>query len=623
MTEVQDLSILQQQLVACQAELKRLQRINQALVARIEAGADAAALAPYAAFQHATTLSEQVRVRTAELQAAYEALRRSTAESEHLRQSERWIRTITDNVPAMLAYLSADGRYLFTNQQYDAFYGVARGSLQHADLESAHGLVGRQRLQPYINEVLTGQTVQFEIAEQNAAGEPRFLLKSYVPHFESNEGVVGFFVLSRDITERKQTSEALRRANLHLEQRVQQRTADLTELNQQLAQAKNLAEQANASKSQFLAAVTHDVLQPLNAARLFNGALLDKQLAADAEQLAQSVAGALDDMSALLKTLGDLSRLETGQIDCHFAPLALQPLLQRLLQEYQPQALARGIRLRAVFPEVTVLTDQALLLRIIRNLLSNALRYTPRGGKVLLGVRRKGEHIELMIVDNGMGIAEEHQQKIFIAFNRLAGSPHPNEKGLGLGLAIVDKLCQLLHHPLRLYSELGKGSVFVLRLPLTQASCNQLVAPSPALQPDGWQHTKLLWVLDDDPAIARAMRQLLTGWGFSVQTFTSSVQLFACSAVQVAPDLLIVDYQLAEPPDGISVALALRRQLGLTSEQLPVILISALPRHQLAAELLAEVQLVLTKPVKPLKLRIALQNLLNAPLHQIISQPDA
>jgi len=601
-----ELTALRVQCAEQQAQLKKLNTINQALMARVEAGSSAGSLAPYAAFQQAAVLAEQVRERTAELHQAYDELRRSMADSESLRQSERWIRTITDNVPAMLAYLSADCRYLFTNSHYDHFYGVSRGSLQNASLTAAHGEQGRSRLQPYVNQVLAGDTVQFEIAEPNANGNLRQLLKSYVPHQDQQGLIIGFFVLCRDITERKQTSEALRQANLHLEQRVQQRTAALTELNQQLEQARIIAEQANASKSQFLAAVSHDVLQPLNAARLFNGALLDLALPDAATSLAHSVASALDDMAGLLRTLVDLSRLDAGQLESQISVVTLAPLLQRLYQEYQPQAQAKGIRLRIRDCPYSVATDQALLLRVMRNLISNALRYTPAGGQVLLGWRKYKQVIELQVIDTGIGIAEAQHAAAFAAFSRLAPPQHSQEKGLGLGLAIVDKICSLLNHPLRLSSTPGKGSLFALCLPLSLTTPVAMPAEPLKLATE----SAVIWVLDNEPTICTAMQQLLTGWGYQVYTADTAKALWQLNAAQAAPDLLIVDYHLGADGNGVAVAMALKQQLGVSAEQLPVLLLTADHSSALAQQVKAQVNLVIYKPVRPLKLRLALQRLL-------------
>lgn len=592
-------SELSQQLLALQAENQKLRKINQALIERVEAGHVAVQTGPYAAFQHAAVLAEQVRERTAELSQAYDELRRSLRYSETLAQSERWIRTITDHVPAMIAYLSAAGIYLFTNRGYDEFYGVPTGSLLNQTLDAAHGPQGAARLAPYVLQVLNGQQVVFEIDERNAAGEWRHLLKTYVPHRDEQQQINGFFVLNRDITERKRTSEALRQANLHLEQRVAERTAALTALNQQLRAATAAAEQANQSKSQLLAAVSHDVLQPLNAARLFNGALLEQPLTHNQQQLVLSVGRALDDVGDLLRTLVDLSKLDAGQLQPDCCNVALGPLLAALASEFAAMAGSKGLQFRAVASTATVWTDPAWLTRILRNLLTNALRYTPPGGSVLLGCRRRGDKVEIQVLDSGVGIAAEHLGVIFQEFQRLPQS-RATEAGLGLGLAIVERLCRLLAHPLRVQSVPGRGSVFALQLPAAQP----LPQVQPAFTPETESTAGTIWVIDNDATICQAMATLLASWGYQVQS-GADANIFA---EQDKPNLLIVDYHLADGLLGTSVARQIKNRAGFA--ELPVLMITANSQQQLAVELKQQGYQLLYKPVRPLQLKSMLRHLL-------------
>lgn len=606
-----------QQVAQLQSQLQKQQKINAALISRVEAGSDQthAQLSPYAAFEHAALLAEQVQKRTQELSAAYAELKRSMAYSEDLKASERWIRTITDQVPAMIAYLSSAGRYLFTNLVYDQFYGVSRGSLQDATLLAVHGEVGARRLQPYITQVLAGEPVSFEIDEHNAQGELRHLLKSYVPHRDNQAQVIGFFVLIRDITERKRTSEALRQANLHLEQRVLERTAALQDLNQQLAEAHQQAdvarlqaEAANLSKSKFLAAVSHDVLQPLNAARLFNGALLDSELPVYAHEQAQAVARSLDDLAGLMRSLVDVSRLDAGHMTVERREFALKPLLQRLQQEYAPQAQAKGVGFAAHCAELLVSCDEALLLRVLRNLISNAIRYTPVGGRVLVTARRQAEQVQLRVIDNGIGIAPALQQQVFSEFFRVdpSAAAH-NQAGLGLGLSIVDKICRLLEIPLRLRSALGRGSCFELRVPQVRSSEQPRTVPAPVASLTGEQG--LIWVVDNDAAIRQAMQVLLQGWGYQVVVAASLAQLREQRGAAFA-DVLIVDYHLDDGNTGLSLAREVRREyLQRQAGIMPVVMITADQSPDLRHLLQQEQGHLLYKPVRPLKLRSLLRAL--------------
>ncbi|WP_445767030.1 hybrid sensor histidine kinase/response regulator [Rheinheimera sp.] len=617
----QQLALLTAQHEALKLQMAKQLKINTALISRVEAGSTApgSPLNPYAAFEHAALLAEQVQQRTQELSHAYQALQQSISRSDDLQASERWTRTILDQVPAMIAYLSAQGRYLFTNLGYDTFYGVSRGSLQNAALQVVHGESGSRRLQPYIEQVIQGQAVSFEIDEFNAKGALRHLLKSYVPHKNETGAVIGFFVLNRDITERKQTSEALRQANLHLEQRVEERTAALSLANTELAQAhqaaqeaalqaeraQQIAESANHTKSKFLAAVSHDVLQPLNAARLFNGALLDLAMPVACHDLADSVRRSLDDLASLMRSLLDLSRLEAGAMPIHWHAISLADLMRKLDQEFQVQAQAKGIRLSTILCHATIMTDEGLLLRVLRNLLSNAVRYSQAGGRIVFGVRRTHQGLKLQVYDRGVGIAAELQSHIFTEFFR--AEPH-QEQGLGLGLAIVKRICQLLQMPLELKSHPGRGTMFAVTVQQTSAAV--LVPATVAFEE---RESGCVWVIDNDDAILRGMTALLSGWGYEVIAVPDEAGLMQelskqQLSIETAPvDALLVDYHLAQADTGLSLIQALQAK---RTKLPPWVLISG----DQSAELREQVRQMqghwLSKPVRPLKLRLLLRQLL-------------
>lgn len=287
--------------------------------------------------------------------------------------------------------------------------------------------------------------------------------RSYVPNRQADGRVAGLFVLIRDITERRRTAEALHQAYQNLEQRVRERTAELTTLNDQfkreihersqvearLREAKREAEQANLSKTKFLAAVSHDLLQPLNAARLFTSALQERGSAArDNEALVNNISHSLEDVENLLGTLVDISKLDAGVITPDIAPFELGELLGNLAAEYRQVAASEGLRLDFVACGALVRSDQQLLARILRNLLSNAIRYTPRG-RVLLGCRRHRQRLSIEVWDTGVGIAADKLGEIFQEFKRGESQRCHQDRGLGLGLAIVDKIARMLGHRVR------------------------------------------------------------------------------------------------------------------------------------------------------------------------------
>lgn len=545
--------------------------------------------------------------------------------AENLRESERWIRLITDHVPALIAYLGADMCYRFTNQVYDDFYGWPRGSLIGENISRAHGEASFTKLLPYVERALKSESVNFEIEEQNAAGENRYMLKSYVPNLDLDGNAVGFFVLIRDITERKRTSEALQQAYINLEQRVRDRTSELTGLNQKLRseinerktieyrliEAKQEAEQANLSKTKFLAAVSHDLLQPLNAARLFTGALLEQTIPDQILSLIKSISNSLEDVESLLGTLVDISKLDAGVIKADVASFRLKELLDNLAVEYKQIAEAENLAFSYQASEVIVSSDATLLARILRNLLTNAVRYTPIGGKILLGCRRQGQSVLIQVYDTGCGVPSDKLDEIFLEFKRLTPNKNRQDKGLGLGLAIVDKISRILSHPVHVRSQYGKGSVFSVEVPLGELAPHSLLPIHEGQGFDRYLAGAKIWMVDNDPSICKGMRVLLEGWGCSVITAAGLSDLEEKISVgSTDVDLLIADYHLDDDVIGTEVVeeILARRAIAI-----PVLMITANYSNELKQQMRQAGYALINKPVKPLKLKATLSHLLKAP----------
>lgn len=542
--------------------------------------------------------------------------------AENLRESERWIRLITDHVPALIAYLGEDMRYRFTNQVYDDFYGWPRGSLIGENISRAHGEASFFKLLPYVERALQGESVNFEIEEQNAAGENRYMLKSYVPNLDLDGKAVGFFVLIRDITDRKRTSEALQQAYLNLEQRVRDRTSELTGLNQKLRseinerkaietrliEAKQEAEQANLSKTKFLAAVSHDLLQPLNAARLFTGALLEHKIPEHIFSLIRSISNSLEDVESLLGTLVDISKLDAGVIKADFASFRLRELLDNLAVEYKQIAEADNLSFNYQSSGLIVKSDATLLARILRNLLTNAVRYTPAGGRILLGCRRKESTVIIQVYDTGCGVPADKLDEIFLEFKRLTPNQNRQDKGLGLGLAIVDKISRILLHPIHVRSEYEKGSVFSVEVPLGELAPHSLLPIDQGQGIDRYLTGAKIWMVDNDPAICEGMRVLLEGWGCSVLTATGLSNLQEQVSINsLDVDLLIVDYHLDNDVIGTDVV---EEILARRTNVLPVLMITANYSNELKLQMREAGYSLINKPVKPLKLKTTLSHLL-------------
>lgn len=541
-----------------------------------------------------------------------------------LEESERWIRVVTDHVPALIAYVGADMTVQFCNKVYEAWYSRDGQSLLGRHLAQIHPPDFYRRLLPRIREVMEGRSITFEMEETGADGEERYMLRSYVPNYDEQGGIVGFFVLIRDITERRKTALALERAYDDLEQRVRERTAALTDLNAQLRQeiaeraavevrlreAKLEAERANMSKTKFLAAVSHDLLQPLNAARLFTSALLEQSFGPKAESLVRSVSNSLDDVENLLGTLVDISKLDAGVIKPDISAFDLRDLLNNIAREFRQLAQAEGLVLDFVPSSAVVESDSQLLARILRNFLTNAIRYTRRG-RILLGCRRRRDHVLLQVWDTGPGIPADKLDEIFQEFKRIRPDDGRKDKGLGLGLAIVDKIARMLGHEVTVASVEGRGSVFSVQVPLGRLTPRKSAredAPGPASgQSLGGAR---VWVIDNDRAICEGMKTLLEGWDCQVTTAVSLADLEQKVAIADSPvDLIVADYHLDNGDNGVDVVAAINRR---RRQAAPVLMVTANYSNELKRHICELGYLLMNKPVRPMKLRSVLQHILRA-----------
>ncbi len=540
--------------------------------------------------------------------------------AEALRESERWIRLITDHVPALIAYVSSDLTYEFTNKVYEQWYRWPSDGMLGQSLPEVHSGEHWRQLAPYIDRALSGENVSFEMSERNHAGQQRYMLRSYVPNRLSSGEAAGIFVLIQDITDRRRTAEALHQAYQNLEQRVRERTAELTSLNDQLLreidershvearlrEAKREAEVANLSKTKFLAAVSHDLLQPLNAARLFTSALLE-QPGTSSSGLIRNISNSLEDVENLLGTLVDISKLDAGVIKPDIAPFAVSELLENLAMEFRQIAGAEQLQLDFIPCSALVRSDIQLLARILRNLLTNAIRYTPNG-RVLLGCRRHRQSLSIEVWDTGVGIASDKLEEIFQEFKRGEGVRPNQDRGLGLGLAIVDKIARMLGHRIRVSSHPGRGSCFAIDVPLAKRAPKARPEPSTTELVLQRLQGARVWVLDNDTAICAGMRTLLEGWGCKVITALSEEDLARqVDNFHAEADLMIADYHLDNGHTGIDVVATVNAR---RASPLPALMITANYSNELKQQVRELGHMLMHKPVRPMKLKTAMCHML-------------
>jgi len=415
----------------------------------------------------------------------------------------------------------------------------------------------------------------------------------------------GYVTTYSDVTAYKHAEQALIEANETLEQRVEQRTAELSESLEATAKARRAAETANISKTRFLAAASHDLLQPLNAARLFTSALrqhpgLDSEASGLAERIDASFRAAEDLLDALL----DISRLDAGSYHPEVAGFSLNELFDSLRSQFAVVAEQRGLRLRLAPTSLAVRSDPQLLRRVVQNFLSNALRYTGKGS-VLLGARRVGsDQVRIEVWDSGPGIAPEQRARIFDEFQRLEHPSPWGEKGLGLGLSICERLAGILGHRLDLHSRVDHGSCFAVTVPRSE--------PVPArrqkVERGGSDKQIPLTVLclDNDATILDGMRALLGRWGVDCRT----AQDLSQASVELARgpiDLILADYHLSDDLDGLQALQQLHRE---HPDLPPAAMITADGSSELKQRARAQGYPVLHKPVRPAALRALLTALL-------------
>lgn len=404
----------------------------------------------------------------------------------------------------------------------------------------------------------------------------------------------GFVTSFTDITMHRKAEQTLKEANITLEQRVEANTQELDDLTSRLIEA-------NQSKTRFLAAAGHDLMQPLNAAKLFASTLAQHALNDEQRKLLAHLEGSLQSAEDVLSVLVEISKLDAQAMEPSPHPISLNSVLKPLNDEFTALAAEKGLTLRFHHQDYWVLSDAHWLRRIIQNLLSNAVRYTEQGS-ILLGCRKRGDELMIEVWDTGRGIPKSKLSEIFHEFKRLSASQNET-KGLGLGLAIVDRMAKRLGHRIEVDSWLGHGSRFRLYVPMTEGKIEAPRSLDNVQRSAGSFAGLNVFCIDNDATVLEGMKALLGSWQcnvYSCNDFASALQ------VPFTPDILLADYQLDNEETGIQVMQALREQFG---SELPGILISADPRAEVEEEARHLNYYFLKKPLRPAALRALMRRL--------------
>jgi Na+/proline symporter/signal transduction histidine kinase len=542
-------------------------------------------------------MSLLLRKRTVSAKAALKLLDDSHAALHFNREI---LQTALNHVRQGIAVFDADLQLICSNRQFGDILGLTPHLVQIG--------IPLKEILEYMTAVTPsefgGKDVILErrLKAYTAEGEPyleRLSDRHMVIEVRSNRMPGGGLVITfSDVTPSFEAAEALERANATLEKRVRDRTEELTRLNSELALAKSTAEDANISKTRFLAAASHDILQPLNAARLYVTSLVERQSGGEDSRLVENIDDSLEAIEEILGALLDISRLDAGAMTTSITNFKIGDLMRSLEIEFAPIARAKGLKLTFVPCSLPVQSDRLLLRRLLQNLISNAIKYTPRG-RVLVGCRRRGQSLQIGIYDTGVGIPVLKRGEIFKEFHRLEQGARI-ARGLGLGLSIVERLARVLGHGIALDSIASGGSLFSVTVPTAKAINHTAAVTSATPLAKTPMAGTLIACIENDAAILDGMKTLLSGWDAEVIAVAdpeSAIEAIEAANKRVTG--LLVDYHL-DRGNGLAAIREIRKRFG---ETIPAILITADRSPHVRAAAREENVAVLNKPVKPASLR--------------------
>lgn len=492
---------------------------------------------------------------------------------EALMESEKRLRLFTDAMPALFSYIDKNERYRFCNLYFEKFFRQKRDQILGKTVEENLGPDTYRQLKPAIEKALAGENVFYEQWVDYREAGNAFIRGSMIPDISETGEVEGFFSMVQDMTAKKYAEDSL-------------------------AKAKERAEESSASKSRFLAAASHDLRQPMQALAMFVEVLAGRDHDPGSREIIEKIHASSKALEVLLNSLLDISKLEADLVVPAFRRFIVSDLTSRLAEEIRPMAERKGIELVHIPSSLRIRSDPGLLDRILRNFLTNAVAYTDKG-RILFGCRRRGRELRIEVWDTGSGIPESQKELIFEEFYKIQDQDVNRREGLGLGLAIVERLAKLLDIRIELDSKVGKGAVFGVRVPIIETKQKDRVTPAAdveALSPGA-----LVVGIDDDPQVRDALNLLLESWGFEAVTAASEQEAVnQLYHAQRSPDLVIADYQLQQGGTGSHAINAIRRRWG---PEIPGLLLTGATDPEGLAKASASGFPVVQKPILPENLK--------------------
>ena len=487
-------------------------------------------------------LLQELRLHQIELEIQNEALREAHLQAESaLALSLR----LYEHAPVAYVTLGRDGAILQINRAGLTLLGMTALPARPVRLEAIATDQSRPEIVRVLDKILAGETVSgLKVSLRASDGSPgKVVILEGLPDPQGSGGLVALI----DISELQHTQEALRHATV-------------------------AAERASAAKTRFLGAVSHDLRQPLQTMYLMSGILARQAVEPRTQGLIAGLERAQEAMTGMLDILLDINEIESGFVQPKLRAFSLHPLFAQLEREFSYHAEAKGLQIHQVPCHHFIQSDEGLLTQILRNIVSNALKYT-RHGKVLFGVRHRGGTLQIEVWDTGIGIPEDQLEAIFEEFHQIDNPARERSRGLGLGLAIVRRQADLLKHPLRVRSTVGRGTVFSIEVPLAEPGALP-AAPEvvPIDRPQASLHHRTVLLVEDNSAIAILLERLLIAAGATVICAPDgALALARVRAAPVPPDLLVTDYTLPQNMTGLEMIDAVRQAL---SRPVPAIVLS-------------------------------------------------